>query len=380
MKITIAQGAFLPIPPLLGGGVEKVWYGLVAEFQRQGHAVTYISRCYGDLPRDEVVAGIRYIRVPGFDTPASMLKLKTQDLIYSLRVRRTLPPADILVTHCFCLPMLVRNDQYGKLYVHVSRYPKKQMRFYRHAARLQGVSHAVGQAIIEQTPDVTAKVVVIPNSIVDAAFSSNDADALAHPRARSILYVGRVHPEKGIGLLLDAFTRFKAVDTQGWRLVIVGPWETRAGGGGESYLAQLREQSRSLGDTVVWTGPVYEADRLRQHYLDSSVFVYPSLADQGETFGLAPLEAMAVGCPAIVSDLACFKDYLQDGCNGLVFNHRHAEPAQQLVQLLTRLVGDEKLRRSLAECGIETARQYDMRHVADLYLNDFRTLLAGGGR
>jgi hypothetical protein len=27
MKITIIQGAFLPVPPLLGGGVEKMWFG-----------------------------------------------------------------------------------------------------------------------------------------------------------------------------------------------------------------------------------------------------------------------------------------------------------------------------------------------------------------
>jgi hypothetical protein len=44
MRITIVQGAFLPVPPLLGGAVEKMWFGLAPEFVRHGHEVVYISR------------------------------------------------------------------------------------------------------------------------------------------------------------------------------------------------------------------------------------------------------------------------------------------------------------------------------------------------
>ena len=43
MKITIVLGAFFPVPPLMGGAVEKVWFALAQEFARLGHEVTQIS-------------------------------------------------------------------------------------------------------------------------------------------------------------------------------------------------------------------------------------------------------------------------------------------------------------------------------------------------
>ena len=94
MRITIVQGAFLPVPPLMGGAVEKVWFDLGKEFARCGHRVTHISRCYGEFSKHETIVGVRYIRIPGFDTPRSLIILKLLDLIYSWRVLRILPKAD----------------------------------------------------------------------------------------------------------------------------------------------------------------------------------------------------------------------------------------------------------------------------------------------
>ena len=43
MKITIVLGAFFPVPPIMGGAVEKVWFALGQEFARRGHEVVQIS-------------------------------------------------------------------------------------------------------------------------------------------------------------------------------------------------------------------------------------------------------------------------------------------------------------------------------------------------
>ena len=137
MNITVALGAFLPVPPIMGGGVEKVWFALGQEFARRGHAVTMISRRHPQLPNEETQHGVRHVRLRGFDSPRSMWRRQCEDLLYSLRVVRALPRADILVTNTFWLPVLIRSERYGKLYVHVARFPKKQMGLYRHAARLQ---------------------------------------------------------------------------------------------------------------------------------------------------------------------------------------------------------------------------------------------------
>lgn len=381
LKITIVQGAFLPVPPRMGGAVEKIWYGLGAEFACRGHRVTHFSRLWDDLPSAEMLAGVYHLRVPGFDTPPSLAKLKLLDLRYSLRVRRELPPADILVTHCFWLPMLVRSRRPGRLYVHVARYPKGQMRLYGHAARLQAVSGSVADAIRAQVPHLANKVTMVPNPLPDAAYvpeADFEVSSLSPgtnlQSGHTVLYVGRVHPEKGIGLLLDAFTRFRECDGRGWRLAIVGPWETKLGGGGEEYYRELRERSRPSEAHIDWVGPVFDPDALREHYRLADLFVYPSLAEKGESFGLAPLEAMAAGCTVIVSDLACFRDFLQVGRNGFVFNHRSPNPEEELA---TRLGEAARVpdRSAIVRASIETAQRYRMGRVAELYLKDFHSIV-----
>ena len=118
-------------------------------------------------------------------------------------------------------------------------------------------------------------------------------------------------------------------------------------------------------------------DELVRQYREASVFVYPSVAEKGETFGLAPLEAMALGCATVVSGLECFRDFLVDGETGLMFDHRVARPEEALCTQLRRLAGDDKLRARLAHGGYDTARRFTRERVAALYLEDFESLLNG---
>lgn len=366
MKITIVQGAFLPVPPLLGGGVEKVWFALGREFARRGHEVTHLSRAYPGLPAEETLDGVNHRRAGGFATPKSLAVLKGLDLLYSLRRRLELPAADLLVTHTFWLPMLVRSRKHGALYVHAARYPKGQMGLYRHAARVQTVSAPVAAAIAEQSPALADRVRMIPNCLPGECVQAVEREAGL--REQTILYVGRVHPEKGLELLLEAFGTFS-----GWKLRIVGPWATAQGGGGEAYHASLRQRAQDLD--VDWVGPVFDAAELDAHYRRAAIFIYPSLAERGETFGLAPLEAMARGCATVVSDLGCFKDFVRDGENGIVFDHRQKG---SLASQLARLTSDRGRRERLGRAGRETSREYLPERIAGLFLEDFAAILAGG--
>ena len=76
---------------------------------------------------------------------------------------------------------------------------------------------------------------------------------------------------------------------------------------------------------------------------------------------VAPLEAMANGCVPLVSSLDCFRDYIQDGMNGFVFDHRHGDPIQNLATQMTDLLaafrnksrahGGSRSRRCSRICG-----------------------------
>ena len=190
MKITIVLGAFFPVPPTMGGGVEKVWFSLAPEFVKRGHEVVLVSRRMPGQPIEEIAGGVRHLRVRGFNTPRSLIWLKFLDLLYSLRVKSILPAADILVTNTFWLPILVRNSRRGKVYVQVARYPKGQMRLYGGAARLQAPSHAVGRAIAAEASHLAEKIAVVPNP-VSAPISTAPPPPMEN-RDKRILYVGRI--------------------------------------------------------------------------------------------------------------------------------------------------------------------------------------------
>jgi len=370
MKITIVVGAFFPVPPIRGGAVEKAWFLLAQEFVRRGHEVIMISRAIPQFHREETLDGIKHIRVRGFDSPASLVWLKILDLIYSVRAMMRLRRGDIVVTNTFWLPILLRGSKRGQIYVHVARYPKWQMRFYSGVARLQTPSNAVGRAVEAEAPQLKHKIKVIPYPCP----RPNDVPPSITQRDKIILFVGRVHSEKGVHLLVDAFANLPAEISKDWTLSIVGPAEEDLGGGGERYLAELK-QAADRAKKVFFHGPVFDLDSLQRHFYAARLFVYPSLAERGESFGLAPLEAMAHGCAVMVSSLECFTDFISAGETGFVFDHRLNNPADALRKRLESVMTDQTMLERVAENGYRRSADYSVDRVANQFLHDFSSLI-----
>jgi glycosyltransferase involved in cell wall biosynthesis len=371
MKITIVLGAFLPVPPVMGGAVEKSWVALAQEFVARNHDVTVISRAVPEFAPHEIVDGLRHVRVPGFDTPRSLVWLKILDLLYSLRVRRILPAADILVTNTFWLPVLARDSSRGKIYVHVGRYPKGQMRFYRRAARLQAPSTEVAQAIRRELPRVLEKVIAIPYPRPEAM--SREPPFAARPKI--VLYVGRVHPEKGVHVLVNAFARLCRSEFADWKLIIVGSTDFKEGGGGENYIRQLRQSAAVARNRILFRGAIFDPLALEQQFRAARLFVYPSLAEHGETFGLAPLEAMTHDCAVIVSGLKCFRDFVVPNKTGFTFEHHGPDPADSLVGVFRDAVSDPIRLERVAHAGMLKSEEFSRARVADRFLADFEKVI-----
>ncbi len=115
---------------------------------------------------------------------------------------------------------------------------------------------------------------------------------------RRVLFLGRIHPKKGLDLLLPAWAKLGSLRS-GWELVIAGPDE-------QGYLARVREMARSLGlqEQIVFTGPVSGETKLS--LLNSSeLFVLPS---HSEGFPMTILEAMACGVPVVATHACNFPD------------------------------------------------------------------------
>ena len=375
MNITIVQGAFLPVPPLAGGAVEKLWFDLGREFARRGLVVTHISRLWPGLPAAGEADGVVHRRVAGFAYPRSRLLAKAMDLVYSLRCFFAVERSDVIVTNTFFLPLLLSLfARRGAVYVSVHRYPQGQMAIYRKVDRLQCVSTAIADAVREQAPAVAGLVKVVPN-YVPARLDARQAAAGWTQRRREVLFVGRVHPEKGIELLIRAFAAVDPGVRAGWSLRIVGPHETAAGGGGAAFLESLKRSAAELGlQHVDWVGPIYDREALNEAYRQARVFVYPSTAARGEAFPLAPLEAMAQGCPVVTSDLACFADFVRPGVNADSFALSATEPYRALGAVLQALLGDDERQHAYAQAGLRTAQDFTLTRVADAFVDDFASL------
>ena len=108
---------------------------------------------------------------------------------------------------------------------------------------------------------------------------------------RTLLFLGRIHPKKGIAELIEAWKLSRA-RLNGWELKIAG-WDDG------SHEAGLRARVSRLGlqDSVKWTGPLFgkaKASALQW----ASAFILPSFS---EGLPIAPLEAWAYGKPVLIT-------------------------------------------------------------------------------
>ena len=379
MRITIVQGAFLPVPPLRGGAIEKAFYALAHEFARLGHSVCYFSRHCDGLPDiEEESSNLMHCRVQGYDAPRTSLFYKLLDFLYSQRVCKKLPQADILITHTFWLPLLARNPSFhGNVYVHVGRVPKGQIRFYKHVAKLQTVSSPIVEKIKQELPNSFAsKVSLVPYPLSPEFL--NELNPSLH-KEKIILYAGRIHHEKGIMLLIEAFLSIPKEKRSGWYLHILGPWKSQEGGAGEDYFMSLQESDKS-NPNIKFLEPKFDQFELVKAFDQASIFVYPSLAEQGETFGLSALEAMSRGCVTLVSSLSCFKDFVKDGENGYIFNHRVDSPERSLSDILLKLIENIESHLPVREAARKTALNYSVEKISQKFLEDFQQILRNDNR
>lgn len=150
------------------------------------------------------------------------------------------------------------------------------------------------------------------------------------PADLTAVFVGRLHPDKGIDTLVEALRMCLDRDLR-VRTLVVGGAE---GAEVETYLSDLPDGLVHL---------VGHVEDVRPYILAADVLCLPSLR---EGFPNVVLEAAALGVPAVVSDATGVVDSVVDGQTGVLFPTGDA-PA--LADALTRLAEDRDYRRRLGE-------------------------------
>ena len=377
MRITIVVGFFLPVPPLAGGASEKSWHGLAREFAAQGHDVVVISRRWPGLPDDEREGNLRHLRLHGDAHTANLPRNLWRDFLWSFRVWCALPPGDVAIVNCIALPLLLAlsRRRAGRVIVMTGRVPKGQYRLYRRIDRVLAVSSPIERAVVAENPRLQPVTRVFGYPI--------DWESLARAPDRrtadfvTIGFIGRLNREKGLTLLAAALRLLAArADLPPWRVLLCGPSDIARGGSGPDFLAELEHALAAAlpRDRFEIRAPEFDPDKLVAVYRAIDVFCYPSLAVQGETFGVAVVEAMAAGAVPVVSQLPCFTDFVREGVNGLVFDHTAPDAAHRLADALAALVADAPRRALLAQQARLDAQAYDFPRFATRLLEDFSTL------
>jgi glycosyltransferase involved in cell wall biosynthesis/acetyltransferase-like isoleucine patch superfamily enzyme len=378
LNISIVMGPFFPTMPGPCGAVEMVWQGLADEFARKGHNVVVLAKAWEDHAADEVVNGVRYIRRTAYTSGKSIYRNLAKDFLYSARRLRELPRADILVTNVFWLPAIASRlkTSAGHVVMNVQRQPRGQYWMYSRVSRLAAVSQAIRDAILLENPRLAERTVVFPNPVNIDVFKPSSKERWSGS-GQTILYTGRIHPEKGIHVLVEAFRRVHQ-HRPFMRLRVTGASQIQRGGGGPDYVRKL--QAAAEGLPVEFCEPVYDRAKLAAMISDADYYTYPTLAEKGEALPVAPLEAMATGLAPVVSDIPQFRDYLVHGENGLVFNHAAPDPAEELAAALRRLIDNPAESRAMGDRAAAKARSFGFSSVADLYLKDFEEIVVSRGR
>lgn len=212
------------------------------------------------------------------------------------------------------------------------------------ADKVVAVTEAERRALERDFAVPPERLAVIPNGIDASRFKD-----LGKPREPGLLLaVGRLAPVKGFDLALEVLARLRK-DVPGVRLVIAGEdW-------GEGPRLRALAQELRVADRVTFTGRV-GPDELLDLYNRASLLLAPS---RYEAFGIAVLEALACGCPAVVSDVGGLPAAMGPG--GVALPRDAGYWAMSVGSLLR---SPEALQRFRA-AGLAHAAKHDWSLVAD---------------
>lgn len=177
-----------------------------------------------------------------------------------------------------------------------------------------------------------------------------------------ILFVGRLHREKGMHELVAAFSKLLQTTRQELCLLVVGPNDDAEG---RAALENAPEYERSY---MRITGGVRDPE---SYMAAADVFVLPS---HREGFGMVVLEAAACGVPAVVSDIYGLSDAVEENITAL---KTPVSDSAGLESALRQLVEDEVLRKRMAEAGLRRVREkFTASAITAAWLDVFYVLAA----
>lgn len=320
--------------------------------------------------------------------------LRVSGLYYPFFVRivaRELARMGVDIVHlhnnaCFVEP-LARHLPEADLVLHQHDHALADFAPERTAARLQRLrlllacSDHVRDGVLARFPDLARRTATLHNG-VDTRFLEVKADP---GTSRRILFVGRLAPEKGVHLLLEAFDRIADRHPTA-RLELVGapdfspkafvdpfdrdplirplgPWFGRPA----AWRRHLEELAARRPGRVHLHGPLLHRE-LPAVMAQAAIFAFPTIWQ--EPFGMPPVEAMAAGLPVVAGRAGALAETVEHDRTGLLVERGSVEA---LTEALDALLADPARRRAMGEAGRRRVlERFRWETIADRLLELYR--------
>lgn len=232
--------------------------------------------------------------------------------------------------------------------------------FIKVADKIITCSETIRKEILKKFSIFENKVVAIPNGVNEEFFNRSEKQGNVSEE-QYILYVGSLNPRKNLVGILKAFK--KLLNKIPHKLYIIG---------GEFKIFAKNNEIKYLLETVPkdrvkFFRYVMSDYELKKFYEGSSCLIFPSFY---EGSGLPPTEAMACGCPVIVSDIEVLRERCGDA--GYYVNPYDIESiANGIYQVITNI----SLRESLIRKGFERVKNFSWETTAKKILRVFEETL-----
>jgi glycogen(starch) synthase len=372
--------------PPVGGGAASATQALARAFVRLGHRGHILTSALGRGSEKDEEPGLRVRRLcVGRTRPeratrwqmilfllrsrAAVSRLRAPDRPGATIAFFTIPsgPAALRLSRLHQIPYVVSlrgGDVPGHVpnlgWQHLVTRPLRRA-VLRRATAIVANSESLAAASRSADP---FPVRVVPNGVDCDVF--HPAPAVPTGNALRLLFVGRIHPEKNLGVLLHQLAALPAETLQRFVLDIVGD-------GSQRHVLEAQARRLGLASQLRWLGWQARPD-LPCLYRGADALIIPSFY---EGMSNVVLEAMASGLPVFASDVPGNRGVVADGRTGVLFS---LDRPEQLAKALMRLAAEPAWGRALGRAGRERAeREFSWAKAAESYLELLAPFLAGSG-
>lgn len=355
------------------GGIEYQIFEISKKLTELGYDVTIVRKFWG-LQQTETINGIKIINLQSkinfdLDLRLSLIFGIISRLNFSIKIRKLLKEIqpDFLVVNEILSSVFIPKIGIKQMYI--SHIPPKNFILNEYRSHLFHLIFLSIFGIIENFLLSRFDIVISLNNAIHQYFLKKGYKSILIPNSINyedfdsgvdnnyILYGGRLVPEKGIFLLIDAYMKLE-INFEKTKLIIIGsgPLERKL----KKYVTSCNFEKNI--EFIPWLNN----NEFKIMMKNCSIFVLPSMY---ECMPVSLLEAMAYGKIVVASDIPGPQDIIKSGYNGFLFEKGNVN---DLINIINYVLNNEKIKEYIGDNAKRTImEEYNILKNVNLFIEIF---------